>query len=117
MFNDYLSIPENVLSYAGCHAESVFQLLWVQSQARSRSHGLLSKEESWQPTGFSQDCWPAPGSLMVTHLDHHPSRQPLTVQFLLRSGVRDPGVPSFSLDEASHPLSRVLGNKGAIRSN
>lgn len=78
VFNDDLSFPENASFYAGCHAESVFQPPWVQSQARSRSHGLLSKEESWQPTGFSQDRWRAPGSLMVTHLDRHPSCQPLT---------------------------------------
>ena len=54
---------------------------------------------------------------MVTHLDRHPSCQPLKVYFLLRSGFRDPSVPSFSLDEASHPVSRVLGNKGEIKSN
>lgn len=95
----------------------MFQPLWVQGQARSHSHGVLSKEESWRPTGFPQYRWPAPGSLMVTHLDRHPSCQPLKVYFLLRSGVRDPSVPSFSLDEASHPVSRVLGNKGEIKSN
>lgn len=56
VFNDYLSFPENASSYAGCHAESVFQPLWVQSGSESLTRAAFQR-------GIVAADWLFPGSL------------------------------------------------------
>lgn len=105
------SLPETAQGLPAVGAESSMELLTQAAFQR----GTWAADQLFPPA--IEAHWPAPGSLLVKHFDHHPSCQPLKEYFLSRSRVRDPRAPSSSLDEASHPTSRAQGNKVEIWSD